>query len=442
MPEKGIQRRILIISHVFPPIGGIPVQRALSFAKYLPGLGYDVHVLTAWNPGAPVRDPGLLRHVPEAVHVHRCFSAEVPFWLRHRVWRLFSGGNSSTGAQPAPSAQPSRGIRPWIGNLIRLASCPDPEVLWVPFATRRAARLIRKYKIGTVIVTAPPFSVFLTGNALKRRFPDLTLVTDFRDEWLRFYLGAFNFGGEAIRRRAAAIERAAIESSDIVVATTGAILSQLRARYPDQPEEKFAVVMNGYDPEAFAGFRARPHTAGKIVVVLAGTVSRSSSARCYLDAVDSLPDELRSRFETRFVGRIADEEAPYFKGRKSEIRLLGFLPQPEALSQMEQADYLLLALNDSAHLPGKLFEYLATGKPILALTPADSEIARLLEATGAGLQACPSEPGAVRQMLMTAAGNLERGARFTPDRDAIERYQRPRLTAELAGLIEKAAVPL
>jgi len=438
--ETGTRRRLLIISHVFPPIGGIPVQRALSFAKYLPALGYDVHVLTARNPGAPVRDPGLLRHVPAAVKVHRCFSAEVPFGLRHRVWNLFSGRRP---AAPVPSAAAPaasrRGIKPLVANFIRKASCPDPEVLWAPFAIRRATRIIRKYKIEAVLVTAPPFSIFLIGNELKRRFPGLTLVTDFRDEWLKFYLGASDFSGDYIRRRSAAIERATIELSDAVVATTGAILSELRMRYRDQPGDKFSIVMNGYDPEAFDGFRPRPHAPGKIVVVLAGTVFGSTSARYYLDALDTLPEPLRRRFETRFAGRIADDEKRYFNGRQSEVNLLGFLPQAEALKQMEEADYLLLTLTDSSHLPGKLFEYLATAKPILAITPDDGEVARLLAETGAGLHADPRHPEAVRNMLLAALENLDHGSIPKPDSEAIRHYQRPRLAAELANVIARAA---
>ena len=70
---------------------------------------------------------------------------------------------------------------------------PDPEVLWVPFATRRALKIAKRYNIDSVIVTAPPFSAFLIGNALKRKLPHLQLISDFRDEWLRFFLSTFQF---------------------------------------------------------------------------------------------------------------------------------------------------------------------------------------------------------------------------------------------------------
>ena len=95
-----------------------------------------------------------------------------------------------------------------VTGLVRRVLSPEPEVLWVPFALRKARRIVRRHGIEVVLVTAPPFSAFLVGNALKREFPYLTLVSDFRDEWLKFYLGTFDFQkGDYTRRRAAEIER-------------------------------------------------------------------------------------------------------------------------------------------------------------------------------------------------------------------------------------------
>jgi glycosyltransferase involved in cell wall biosynthesis len=443
MSTPGPKRRILIISHVFPPVGGIPVQRPLSFARYLPDCGYEVHVLTASNPGAPVLDPDLLRRVPESVKVHRCLSAEVPFSLRHGVWRLVSSSKPASaqyGPEHSPAAS-SRSWKPFLANIVRFLASPDPEVLWVPFAIRKAKQIIRQYNIDTVLVTAPPFSVFLTGNALKRLFPHLVLVTDFRDEWLNFYLTSSDFhSGSYLRRRAEAVERTTVELSDVVVTVTAPILSEIRARYPQQPDAKFAVLLNGYDPQAFAGFQARLHAPGKIVVVFTGTVATASSARYYLDALESLPVNIRDRFETRFVGRIADHEKHFFEGRTSAVQLLGFLPQAEALKQIEEADYLLVTMTDASSLTGKIFEYLATGKPILAVARNGGEIARLLTETHAGWQADPDEPDTVRQLLLRAAADVDRqGVDFHPRQQEIQRYQRPRLTAQLAELIELAA---
>ena len=95
-------RRLLLITYVFPPFGGIPVQRALNFARYLPGHGIEVHVLTAWNAAAPVRDESLLSRVPSAVKVHRVFTPEPPFYLRKKIWDCWQAGAEALRPPPMP----------------------------------------------------------------------------------------------------------------------------------------------------------------------------------------------------------------------------------------------------------------------------------------------------------------------------------------------------
>ena len=166
---------------------------------------------------------------------------------------------------------------------------PDPEVAWVPFATHMASAIIRRHRIGTVLLTAPPFSIFMTGNALKRRFPHLNIIADFRDEWLNFYLKTFDSGSSSIRERAAAIERETVESASLVLSVTPSIIREIRERYPEQPDAKFVYLPNGYDPDAFAAFKPRRHGTERVVVTFVGTVYKASSPRYFLDALDALP---------------------------------------------------------------------------------------------------------------------------------------------------------
>ena len=181
------QDPILLLSYAFPPVGGIMVQRVLSFAKYLPRCGFKVHVLTTWNPATPVFDPGLLDQVPPEVSVHRAFTPEPPFYLRKRLWERFDRGSKEAAAAPPG------GWKAALRRRIKRALCPDVQVLWTPFARRRAERLIPKHAIRYLLVTVPPFSLLQVGNVLKRRFPHIRLIADFRDEWLRFMLADFAF---------------------------------------------------------------------------------------------------------------------------------------------------------------------------------------------------------------------------------------------------------
>jgi len=426
-------KKILIVSYVFPPAGGITVQRALSFAKYLPANGFEVHVLTAGNAAAPVMDPGLLRHIPSSVRVHRSFTPELPYYVRKKIWSMLAPRSSRPAAAGESKSASGSGLRSRIMARIKRQFSPDPEVVWVPFALRRARKIVREHDIDYVLVTAPPFSSFLIGSGLKREFPKIRFISDFRDEWLRFYLTEFEFlKSDTTRLKAEKIERETVESSDLVVAVTASSLREIRSRYPEQPDSKFALVTNGYDPEVFRDFQPRSHGTDKIVVTHAGTVYKSSSPRYYLDALDRLPEELRSRFETRFVGRITPEEQPFLENRKSTIKLLGNVPQEQALKYMEETDYLLLTMTNEYSLPGKIFEYLATGKRTLAFSPSGGEVDRILRDTGAGWCVDVQDLHAADSLLTDVA---TAGRSIPVDQDAIERYGRPRQAALLASLL-------
>lgn len=422
-------RKILIISYLFPPAGGIAVQRALSFAKYLPALGWEVHVLSAANAAVPVRDPGLLRHVPENVHLHRAFTPEIPFAARQKIWKWMRGNAKPTFERPA-SQTPKPSSEGFAARLAKRVLCPEPEILWVPFALRKAKRIVQKHGIDTVLVTVPPFSALVVGSKLKRLFPHIQLVSDFRDEWLSFYLKDFDFQtGHHTYRKAQAIERAAVEDSDLVLAVTPTSLTEIRNRYPGQPDEKFACIHNGYDPDVFKDFTPREHGGSKIIVTHVGTAYKTASPRYYLDALDKLPEPVRSRFETRFIGRISESERALLDNRKSEVKILGFMPQEEALRYIEETDYLLLTMTNEISLPGKLFEYLATTKPILALSPEGSEVDRLIREMNAGACVNPYNEAAIQGML-TAAG--EKRIHWQGTQASVRRFERPALAEALS----------
>ncbi|MBI1787513.1 MAG: glycosyltransferase [Acidobacteria bacterium] len=425
-------RKLLLISYVFPPAGGVAVQRALSLAKYLPPNGFEVHVLKASNAAVPTSDPDLLKQIPPSVTVHGAFTPELPYHLRQRIWALIG-----RGAKPTAAPTPTHRGKSLPQRLIERILCPEPEVLWTPFALRKARSIIRDHGIEAVLVTVPPFSAFLVGNSLKREFPHLKLISDFRDEWLEFYLGDFGFqSGDYTRQRAEQIQRQTVEISDRIVAVTPSSLAKIQCRYPEQSRDKFVCITNGYDPDAFAGFTPRRHGRNRTLVTYVGTVYKPCSPRAYLDSLDAMPEEIRSRIETRFVGRVSDGERATLESRKSPVEVLGFRPHGEALKFIEETDYLLLTEASPITLPGKLFEYMATGKPILGLSPPGSECERVLRETGAGVCVDPANCAAVSAMIETAYQRAQAGDfSAPPDRELIRRYERPRLAADYGRLI-------
>ena len=434
--NSNAQEKVLLISCYFPPAGGINVQRVLSLVRYLPQNGFKVFVLTA-RSSVPMMDGQLVKLIPKDVEVHRTWTLEPPFRLRKKLWSRIDS--------PATSAKTKNDFggraKSILARKVKQLICPDPQVLWYPFAIRRASRLIREEKIQTALVTAPPFSAFLIVNELKRRFPHLCTIADLRDEWLGYFVKEYVFcGDEYVSARAAEVERATVESCDRIVAVTAASLNEIRSRYPEQPGQKFALIPNGYDPAVFTEFRSRSHGLDKLVVTYTGTVYKPASPKTYLDALDSLP-QIRRGLQTRIVGRIAEEfDRGIFENRQSSVRLIDFVPQSEARRFMEESDVLLLPWSDRVNIPGKFFEYLATGKPILALCYPDSEVARVMKQTAAGWCVNPEDIAAIQRVL-TEIHAL--GGKYPHNRnwEAIRRYERPRLAAEYAQVIRDAFRP-
>lgn len=443
-----MNNRVLLISYMFPPAGGVGVQRALALARYLPPAGLSVTVLTARNPVTHVYDTALVEQIPAAVRVHRTAALEPPYSLRQRVKRLFGLKQSQPETAPAPSGPPpATGLRRLAHAVVERAVFPDLQSLWVRPALQAAIRIIETEKIDSVLITVPPFSLLRFAAPLRQRFPALRVVLDFRDEWLEYHLQELQFDGPVSdwkRRSAALLEAEAVAAADHVVTVTPPWRDRLRDRYPAQHAAKFLCIPNGFDPDSFRGFQRRPPPLPPLIVTYLGTLYANPvySPRPYLDALEQMPPSWRDKIETRFIGRVSADAAPLFAGRRARILQTGFLPQREAFRQLEQSHCLLLLVGASTVHSGKLFEYLATGIPILAITPRGSEVERVLVETRGGWCAAPDDPEAIGRALQEIYGSSsgQPGARpFAPDPDSVAAYSRERLTLELAraaGLLD------
>jgi glycosyltransferase involved in cell wall biosynthesis len=428
---------LLLITFSFPPAGGVGVLRALSLAKYLPENGVRVDVLTARNAPAVGKDPSLLKQVPTAVRVHRTWTLDLPFWLRKAVKKAVTGGK----AKPAPSTVPAgRGnpIRRFIGNLL----LPDPQVGWLPFALPAAERIIRERAIDAVIVTVPPFSSVRLISRLRKVFPELPLLVDFRDEWLTTTLDLVSFNSNSRARMVAhKAEAEAVRDATVVVLVTEAARRELRSRYPGVPKERFVCVPNGYDapaPTAKSALDTPVVPREKVVLTYIGTVYGSTAPGAFVDAVLGLPREMRSRLLVRFIGHI---EAPTYRelllSLGETIELKGFVPQAEALAAIRDTDYLLLITHDRINVAAKFYDYLGGGKPILGAVHPQGDVRRLLEETRAGRWADVDNPQAIRQMLIEAIEGFSSGA--PPDYERIAAYHRRPLAQRYAGLLREVA---
>lgn len=429
---------VLLITFSFPPAGGVGVLRALSLAKYLPEFDCRVDVLTARNAPAVGKDTSLLRQVPDAVTVHRTLTLDLPFFLRKFIKKVLSGRSPAIKA-PSPSsgdapARPSR-LKQIVGNML----LPDPQVGWLPFAFPAARSIIKSRRVDVVLITVPPFSSVRLATQLRKVFPALPIVVDFRDEWLATTINLVSFNNnQKAREVAAKCEREAVRDATCVVAVTQAAQQELIGRYPVENPAKFAYIPNGFDREIVEPGPSHDAPGGRIVLTYIGTVYGSTDPTNFVEAVLSLPEEQRKRLGIRYIGHI--ESAAYRETLLrlgSTIELRGFMPQAEALQAMQTTDYLLLITHDRINVAAKFYDYLAGGKPIFAAVHPQGDVQKLLEDTGTGRWADVSDPSAIATLLMELLGAAEmKGEAPSRRPDRIAAFHRRAITEKYAALLK------
>jgi hypothetical protein len=430
--------KVLLVTYSFPPAGGVGVLRATSLARYLPADGIQLDVLTTRNASAVGSDESLLKGIPAGVTIHRTTTLDLPFGLKKWIKKRITGSKPAAQSS-APSAAPAKPNL--LKRIIQDLLLPDPQVLWLPILTRAAKRIVKSRHIDVVLITVPPFSSVLLVSKLRKRFPDLRIVVDFRDEWLSTTINLVSFSrSERARSVARNAEAHAVADATTIVAVTEAARREIRTRYPQQPEAKFQLIPNGFDPVAAAPPAATP-SSGRIIATYVGTVYGSTEPSTLVEALQGLPPEVRSQFTLRYIGHI---EEPRFReallSLGDMVELLGFLPRHKALAAMDEADYALLVTHDPLNVAAKFYDYLGSGKPILATVHPDGDVRRLLEETRSGWWADSRDVNAIRQLFLDAAarGHAVQAA-FHPDHQQIALYERQALAHRYAKLLYSIA---
>lgn len=433
---------VLLISYLFPPIGGVGVMRAASLARYFPERKIRLDVLTTRNPAAVGFDQELLDVLPSDVTIHRTWTPDLPFGIKKAIKRIAVSGSSNGATAGAKSPKPARKM---LKTLLEYLLLPDPQVTWYPTLLASTRRLIRERNIQLVLITVPPFSNLLIIKKLRQEFPDLPIVIDFRDEWIAtsFKLVSFSFSSSKKAEALAwKLETTAIENATDVVAVTDAALKAIRERHPRVPASKFHVVPNGYDATRLPCYQPpKPRSDGKVLLTHVGTVYPTTSPLPLVEAIESLPEEVRSCLKMRFIGHV---EEPRFKEALLKlgdvVELKGFLPQREALAAINDTDYLLLLNHDPINVGGKFFEYIGARRPILGALHPEGETRHLLEATRAGWWASIHDAEGIRKLLTDAIvrhGSLVHD--FQPDRAKIASYERRVIAHRYAELLHEIA---
>jgi glycosyltransferase involved in cell wall biosynthesis len=370
--------KVLIITYYWPPSGGAGVQRWLKFAKYLPSAGWFPVILTVKPEFAayPFKDNSLYGEIPVDVEVYRTRAVNY-FALYNKDQSKIPHAGFASGPGKGLKSRVSRFIR---GNLF----IPDPRRGWNRFAFHRACELIRSQGISHIITTSPPHSTQLIGLRLKRRFPHLRWVADLRDPWTDIYYYDLFKPSLPARMIDRELEKRVLSKADRII-TVGHTLAEAFAAKAENAGDKTEVLPNGFDEEDFQGVTSS--TPEKLTITYVGTLSRSYPIQGFIDAVS----DLRTNgipVKIRFVGTVPEDIKALFltEDNGDSPEFISYCEHPEAIRYMMESSLLLLIIPDHRSnrsiLTGKIFEYLATEKPILFLGPKDGDAARLLSLCG------------------------------------------------------------
>jgi glycosyltransferase involved in cell wall biosynthesis len=372
--------KVLLVSFYFPPAGGGGVQRPLKLAQYLPALGIETHVLAPDDPRWIHRDEGL--RTPTQAWVHRA---------------RYVG---PSGGKPAEVVRAKDGVDRALVQLrlqARRLIVPDENATWTVTAIPAAIRIARRHGIDAVITTSPPGSTHLVGAAVQRA-TGARWVADLRDSLVAH---AHRRADTLATRAKAAMHRRVAQlvatRADAITCVSDAIADEVRAL---EPRGTVSTIANGCDFDDFTGLDYEP--APRFRITHAGSFFGRRDPRPFLQAVHDSGLDVRARFLGDF--RPSDREWAESLGLGERLELIPYAPRRTSLELQRDSEALLLLIPDAGGrgrgvLSGKVFEYIASRRPILAAVPPEGAAAELVRATGAGVVAPPDDPEALAEAL-------------------------------------------
>jgi glycosyltransferase involved in cell wall biosynthesis len=414
--------KLLLVSLYFPPAGGAGVQRPLKFASHLPALGIETHVLAPDDP--------------KWVHMDTELPLPTQAWV-HRA--KFYGPR---GRRPADELHGRSGldlVRRRAALMGRRLLVPDENVTWNLTAIPAAIRIARQEGIDVVLTTSPPGSIHLIGAAVKAA-TGAKWVADLRDSLVAHpHRNAERLGVRAKEKLVEGVARVVASQADAIVTASEAIADETLELEPSGPVRTIA---NGCDFDDFAGLEYRP--AERFRLTHAGSFFGKRDPRPFLTALAESGLDVVARFVGDF--RPADREWAEALGLGDRLELHPYAPRRESRALQRDSEALLLLIPEAGGrgrgvLSGKVFEYLAAERPILAAVPPDGAAAALITETGAGVVAAPHDVPALRAALVELhsrwqAGQLN-GTVLSPEQR--ERLSRAARVEDLAELLRSLA---
>lgn len=376
-------KKVLFIVYHYPPAAGAATQRVLKFLKYLPKFGWEGSVLTVDEVDYPDLDNSLVDKIPAGTKVYR-----TKFWTPFGIYRRLTGRKPKEKIPVAFIKDDHKSFAERISVFLRLNFfLPDAKVGWIPYAVKEGVRLIRDEKIDAIISSGPPHTCHLIARNIKRK-TKIKWVADFRDPWtdIDYYSG--------MKRTKIAewcdlrMEKSVLREADCVVSASDGYLNILKSK---GVKNSFEVITNGFDPDDFVDIPKIE--TNKLVITYTGNMSITRNPEMLWQVLDELVTEnsdFKQKFEFWFAGVMDDEiraaiqSRPFFKNFKD----FGYVSHSKAIELVFNSHLLIMIVNkvktSNEILPGKIFEYIATGNQIMVIGPEEGEACKLIRQVGQG----------------------------------------------------------
>jgi hypothetical protein len=426
------QKKVLIISYYWPPAGGPGVQRWLKFVKYLPDFDYQPIVYIPENPNYPLLDEKFLKEVSQKAIIIKQPIFEpyglASFFGKNKTKKL--GAGIITDKKKQSFAEK---MMLWIrGNFF----IPDARIFWVKPSVKYLKKYITENQIETIITTGPPHSLHLIGLLLKKKL-NVNWIADFRDPWTTIgYHKELKLSPRAANKHKL-LEKEVLNTCDTVLVTSPTTKKEFEL-LTKKPVE---VITNGYDSEHVE----KVSLDKKFTLAHIGSLLSERNPKALWQSLQELCNEnsdFAQDFKLKLIGAVSKEVLETI----SQYHLttftdhLGYLSHNEALKHQRSSQVLLLieidSLDTQCIIPGKLFEYMVSERPILAIGPKDSDFEAIIKNTNTGSFFLYSEKDEIKARILELYTLYKKNI-LTVNAVDIEQYSRKALTNQLVNLLNK-----
>ncbi|MFD0862308.1 glycosyltransferase [Sungkyunkwania multivorans] len=425
------RKKVLIITYYWPPSGGSGVQRWLKFVKYLRDFGWEPIIYTPENPDFDIKDASLLEEIPKDIKI-----VKRPIWEPYKLANFFSKkGQDSTNAGFIDDAS-SRSVFGKIKYWIRANwFIPDPRRSWVSPSVKFLSKYLKEQPVDVIVSTGPPHSMHLIALKLQEHH-DIPWLADFRDPWTNidfFHKLPFSKGSLAKHHQ---LEQRVLKNADQVVVVGNTMRQEFLAH-----TDHVSVILNGHDLPKLATYENTLDKEFSIAYI--GSLNEDRNPEMLWQVLGELTQQnvsFAKKIIIRLIGKVSEKVSESIKsfGLKDHLQLVGYVAHSEAQKFQQRSQLLLLLVNNvpsaKGIVTGKVFEYIASGRPILAIGPTDGDLAAILDESGAGTIFDFKDAISLKAHILQLFSTYESG-KLVGNASEADKYSRKEGTRQLAKLL-------